>query len=95
MAGLGSVVTLIYLVIILALLMLGILLPVFVFRIYQESIKTNRKLDQLADLMRRQQNLSLGSTQEQEPIQRPEGFGEPIDTSGDGEFVKIPGKKHL
>lgn len=47
MAGLGATFTFIYLIIFLVLLMLGILLPFFVYRIYQESIKTNKLLQQV------------------------------------------------
>ncbi|WP_321367659.1 hypothetical protein [uncultured Desulfuromusa sp.] len=47
MAGFGAIAGFIYLIVFLAILILGILLPVFVFRIYQESIKTNKLLEQL------------------------------------------------
>lgn len=47
MFGLSLIAFVLYFIIFLILLVLGILLPVFVFRIYQESIKTNKLMEQL------------------------------------------------
>ena len=84
----------------LLLFVLAILTPLMIFWIHRSTSRTadaaemiNRNIERLINLENNKKEIP-GDKNPPEQIQRPEGFGEPVDT-GDGEFVRLPGRNHI
>jgi len=84
----------------LILFFFSVLTPLMIFWIHRSTSRTadatekiNRNIERLITLTNSKNEGPIDKTG-QGQIQRPKGFGEPVDT-GPGEFTKIPGSKIL